>query len=209
MQKRAIRSRQALLEAARIEFSPKGFHGARVDSIAARAKINKQRIYAYFKNKAGLFSAVRRTSFEHFLSGEQRLLHLTAHDVPHLAALILSCYMDMHERYPDFWRLLAWENLDGARHSAPLRGLLKPVYQHLRSLYVEGQKNGHFDAEKSFDSFMFILLAVSYFMESNRGSLKSSLGIDLATRGSREHLCSAIMRQLDALPPPTKPGVPQ
>ncbi len=197
MQQRAIRSRQTILNAAREVFSAKGFHGARIDEIAAAAAINKQRIYAYFKNKAGLFSAVLRESFCDLLAVEQHLLELGPENLPQLPEEILKSYFNAHERYPEIWRLLAWENLEGAKHSATLAGLQEPVYAHLRKLYRIGQKRGEFDPEISFVAFVFTLLAVAYFMESNHRTLVKSLGIDLSTRRKRDQLGCAILRMIN------------
>ena len=54
----AARTREALLVAGRTEFAEHGLAGARTDRIAALAQVNKQRMYAYFGNKEGLFTAV-------------------------------------------------------------------------------------------------------------------------------------------------------
>lgn len=195
MQERAIRSRQNILDAARDVFSAQGFHGAKVDVIAEKSGVNKQRIYAYFANKAGLFSAVLAESFRTLLAEEQRLLLLTEQDLPSLASEILSCYLEIHEKHPEIWRLLAWENLDGGHHSGALVGLQEPVYAHLRRLYEAGQKGGRFSADIPFEAFVFNLLAVAYFMASNRQTLIKSLGLDLSTQRKRNELCDAILRQ--------------
>lgn len=47
-------TQQKILEAATQVFSEKGFDGARVDEIAARAKVNKAMLYYYFENKEKL-----------------------------------------------------------------------------------------------------------------------------------------------------------
>ena len=44
-----------ILAAAVREFSAKGISGARVDAIAARARVNKRMLYYYFESKEGLF----------------------------------------------------------------------------------------------------------------------------------------------------------
>ena len=54
------RTRERILSAALKEFSAKGFHGARVDLIARRARINKRMLYHYFGDKESLFKAVLR-----------------------------------------------------------------------------------------------------------------------------------------------------
>ena len=57
-------SRKRILDAARAEFSEKGFDGARVDSIAQRAEVNKALIYYYFKSKDELLQELLRTFLE-------------------------------------------------------------------------------------------------------------------------------------------------
>ncbi|MGW0564385.1 TetR/AcrR family transcriptional regulator [Streptomyces sp. NPDC003016] len=52
------RTKRLLLEAARAEFAAYGIAGARVDRIAAKAGVNKERIYGYFGNKEKLFNVV-------------------------------------------------------------------------------------------------------------------------------------------------------
>jgi AcrR family transcriptional regulator len=63
--KRAVRSaerRQAIVDAALVEFSANGFAAARLEDIAARAGVAKGTIYLYFKDKEELFQELIRTS---------------------------------------------------------------------------------------------------------------------------------------------------
>jgi len=53
-------TKERILAAARREFSAKGISGARVDAIAARAKVNKRMLYYYFESKEGLFREILR-----------------------------------------------------------------------------------------------------------------------------------------------------
>src|SRR5215217_3683719 len=57
-QRDAERTRQALIDAALVEFAAKGREGARVSDIAARAGVNKQLISYYFGGKEGLYDAI-------------------------------------------------------------------------------------------------------------------------------------------------------
>src|SRR5437016_13458840 len=54
------RTQERILKAAFKEFAGKGFAGARVDSIARRAGINKRMLYHYFGDKEALFREVLR-----------------------------------------------------------------------------------------------------------------------------------------------------
>ncbi len=58
-------TRLKILESARREFGLKGFAGARVESIARRAGINKGLIFYYFASKEGLFRALAEERFSH------------------------------------------------------------------------------------------------------------------------------------------------
>ena len=53
-------TRRKLLEAAEAEFGGKGFHGASVSSITARANIGQGTFYLYFRSKEEIFSVLVR-----------------------------------------------------------------------------------------------------------------------------------------------------
>ena len=56
-------SRDRLFAAAAHEFAARGFDGAKVDRIAARARVNKAMLYYHFKSKAALYRADPRDMF--------------------------------------------------------------------------------------------------------------------------------------------------
>ncbi len=64
----------ALLDAATEVFSAHGFAGARVDSIARLAKVNKAMIYYHFGSKRGLYQAVLLRLFEGVLGEIERVV---------------------------------------------------------------------------------------------------------------------------------------
>ncbi|QIM15329.1 TetR/AcrR family transcriptional regulator [Leucobacter insecticola] len=100
-------TRQRLLDTAAQEFSAHGLAGSRVDRIAAAAGVNKERIYQYFGNKTGLFTAVL----------EARLAEVTGANTPigvgepailnYAFALAQS-----HAQDQTLARLLHWEALE-------------------------------------------------------------------------------------------------
>jgi AcrR family transcriptional regulator len=69
------RTREKILQAAMAEFSTRGLGGARVDSIAQRAGVNKRMLYHYFGSKDDLFLAVMESTYESIrrLESELRL----------------------------------------------------------------------------------------------------------------------------------------
>lgn len=94
-----------ILQAARAEFAELGIAGARIDTIAAAASINKQRIYAYFGDKEHLFDAVLADAFERLADAVP--LPRGRDELVAYAGRV----HDFHQENPDFSRLLAWEAL--------------------------------------------------------------------------------------------------
>jgi TetR/AcrR family transcriptional regulator len=96
-------SQERILEAALKEFADKGFAGARVDTIARQARINKRMLYHYFGDKEGLFREVLRRKI-----AQRRAWLASAPEDPfdRLPAWFeLAC----HDR--EWVRLLEWEAL--------------------------------------------------------------------------------------------------
>ena len=64
------RTSAAILAAAVKEFTEKGYSGARIDAIAARAGANKRMIYHYFGDKEALYLAVLEGGYVGIRSAE-------------------------------------------------------------------------------------------------------------------------------------------
>ena len=111
VQQRAIDTRNRILGAALALFSEHGFSGATMDAVALKANANKQRIYAYFGSKQQLFEAVVLKLFADvdLFSGNEM-----AECPPcELSRRLLDGFIKVRAAHPEFWRLLAWSNLDG------------------------------------------------------------------------------------------------
>ena len=105
------RTRRRILDAALKEFSACGFAGARVSSIARRAKSNKRMLYHYFEDKEGLFRAVLRHKISERLSRAEVLAPQS--DV----VSSLPLWFKQNCQDTDWVRLLAWESLQTAKGS--------------------------------------------------------------------------------------------
>jgi AcrR family transcriptional regulator len=93
-----------ILAAAVREFSAKGISGARVDAIAARARVNKRMLYYYFESKEGLFREILR---RRLAEGAAKLRASNVSDPERLA--------DRTARLPgqrEYTRLTMWEALE-------------------------------------------------------------------------------------------------
>ena len=194
MSSRADITRQKILDAARVEFSEKGLHGARVDVIAERSGANKERIYAYFGGKEQLFRETLRGSIAEIIAEEQTLLNQLAQDPTRMTESTLEHYLSFLERHPHFWRLLAWENLSGGAEAEAMGGIREQTFKEMRLLYRQRQKLGLFRKDISFEAFIFTLSAVSFFLFSNRLTMERTLQIDLATPATRKKLMAEVMK---------------
>lgn len=193
MQERAKITRQQILTAATAEFSQKGLHGARVDEIAKRAAVNKERIYAYFGSKEQLFRETLREAISEIISEEQTLLTQLAEDPTRMTEVTLEHYLGFLERHPHFWRLLAWENLSGGAEAEALSGVREQTFKEMRQLYQQRQKLGMFNKSISFEAFIFTLSAVSFFLFSNRLTMERTLQLNLAIPATRKQLMAEVL----------------
>jgi AcrR family transcriptional regulator len=121
---KAQETRAKLLEAAHEEFSENGLAGGRVDRIAERSGVNKQRIYAYFGNKEALFAAVLSRVYEHM--GERVPI---PSDEAGLRDYIGQVF-DYHRSSGDLVRLLAWEGLHYRDRPIPNEKEREAYYTH-------------------------------------------------------------------------------
>ncbi|MEU6774123.1 TetR family transcriptional regulator [Streptomyces sp. NPDC046759] len=116
-------TRAKLLEAAEAEFSEHGLAGARVDRIAERSGVNKQRIYAYFGNKEALFAAVMAKVYAHM--SEAVPIPTTEEGLRSYVGEVF----DYHRR-SDLVRLLAWEGLHYRDKAIPDEKEREAYYVH-------------------------------------------------------------------------------
>ncbi|TFD92011.1 TetR/AcrR family transcriptional regulator [Cryobacterium lactosi] len=99
-------TRQRILEAARVEFAAHGLAGARIDRIARNASASKERLYAYYRHKAELFSAVLELNLIEFASAVQQN---AGESLPEFAGALY----DHAVAHPEYLRMIDWANLEG------------------------------------------------------------------------------------------------
>lgn len=100
-------TREKLLSAGVRQFAASGFSGARIDSIAADAGVNKERIYRYFGDKKAFFEAVLAQELSGMLNG----ITLGVDGIEDVVAFATELF-DKFQSTPQLARLLAWESLE-------------------------------------------------------------------------------------------------
>lgn len=115
-------SRAKILDAARAEFSEKGFDGARVDEIARRAEVNKALIYYYFKGKDELLQELLRGFLED--RRNQRPTTVTDPNLSDLPSQIAQFDVAFLFERRDILRIALMEDLKSSRDGFPGSGTI-------------------------------------------------------------------------------------
>jgi AcrR family transcriptional regulator len=199
MQKRSKDTKERIFKAAVEEFAKLGFYGARMDSIAKKAKSNKERIYAYYGSKEDLFIEVWKRTYMLIIEVDETFMSLKDADIPFLSGIILSKYVHFHQEHPEFWKIFVWENMLGGKHTEKVKGLKEKPYKYLRTLYRKGQELGHFSHDVSFETYMFVITAVSFFYASNRLTMSQSLSINLTNDDIIEEMIEEATKMLNGM----------
>ena len=179
-QKKSELTKQRILEAAEAEFSEKGVFGARIDSIAANAGVNKRMIYEYFLSKEGLYKTVLINVYNRISLWESSLAGDTDDPVKVIRDLVHS-YFDFLTKNQSFVRILLWENLNGAvvLKDSGQSDLKAVVLQLISKVIADGKARGVFraDADEYQVTMSLLNFAFSYF--ANVHTLSYVLSSDL------------------------------
>lgn len=177
----ADRSQLAILASARDEFSARGLAGARMDSIAERAGLNKRLIYYYFGSKDDLFLAVLERVYADIREAEQRL-HLEEIDPVEAIRQLVSFTWNYYLEHPEFITLLNSENLHCAAHlkrSDRIQEMNSPLVQLLDAVLERGRRDDLFRAGVDPVQLYISIASLCYFYLSNNHTLSAIFGRDL------------------------------
>jgi AcrR family transcriptional regulator len=142
-----------IFDAAVAEFARYGIAGARIDRIAAEAKANKQLIYAYFGNKAELFTQVLG----------RRMVDLAAAVPvdPDDVEGWMDRLMDYHATHPELLRLLYWEGIEYGSAELPDETERQEHYARKVAAVQDGQDRGVISDAIPAPDLLFLLVALA------------------------------------------------
>ncbi len=160
----SARTRAAILQAAERIFAEVGEAGARTETIAGAAGVNKAMLYYYFQSKDGLYRAV---SDKHLKQFHHQAMEVLSSRGP--AGAILLRYVGMHfdfisarPYYPRLFTRMAMGGDKGFRRL--IRRHLAPISKKLVALIERGRREGEFHALHSADAAISLIgLTVFYF----------------------------------------------
>jgi AcrR family transcriptional regulator len=208
----AARTRQEILDVATAEFAAHGYHGARVDEIAALTRTTKRMIYYHFGGKKQLYIAVLERAYARIRSAERTV---QVDDLDPVTALrrIAEVTFDHHEAHTDFIRLVSIENIHNAEHVKELVTLVDlsgPVISLLDDILKRGRHEGIFRADVDAVDVHAMISAFCFFRVANRHTFGAIFGRDLVDPARHDHyrtMCGdMVVRYIAATPSPRPRG---
>lgn len=147
-------TKRRLLEAAVVEFAERGPDGTTMERVAARAKLNKERLYNYFGDKRSLFEAVL-TSELGKLAAAVDVGGDDLSDIGEFAGRTFDYYVE----HPYLARLLQWEGLAGG--SAADETGRAEHYQYKVARVLTAQHEGTLASGLDPAHLMFLLIGLA------------------------------------------------
>jgi AcrR family transcriptional regulator len=152
-------TRRKLRDAALTEFAAHGFDGTTVGAIAARAAVNKERLYSYFGDKEALWDLVLADELER-LAASVRLTGAGLDDIGEFA----GATFDHHAAHPELARLLQWEGL----RNGPAADVATRTrhYREKVDRFADAQRDGRLDATLDPGHLVFAFIALAAWWQT-------------------------------------------
>ncbi len=174
-------TKSKILAAAEAEFSLGGIFGARIDSIAKNAGVNKRMIYEHFVSKEGLYKTVLREVYSR-LAEYERGYYVDGISPDIAIANIVYGSFRFLESNPTFVRILMWENLNGASSldSDDIYEIKNPTIEYIRKQISRGKAEGLFREDIDGEQIVISLMNFEFSYFSNMHTLSNILKTDLS-----------------------------
>lgn len=162
---KSAETKARILDAAETIFAEKGIDGARVDEIAAAARINKRMLYHYFGSKENLYLEVLKKNYTKILKLGQVVLARDEDPCRKAAAAIKQYFYFLAEN-KKFVRLVSWEALYGSKYSGQvIPEFLNQFQFNLADLFKSGIEQGLFRSDLDIGQLLISVhgLCLMYF----------------------------------------------
>jgi len=163
-------TRKRILVAAKREFARLGLGGARIDTIAEKAKANKRMIYHYFHGKEALFTAVLEDAYLDIRAAERKLDLDKMEPEAALKALVEFTWR-YYLKNPEFLTLVNSENLHRARHLKHSKAIKQdyPYFVNVvQKIIQRGVAKGVFRSGIDAVQLNITLAAINYYYLTNK-----------------------------------------
>lgn len=177
-------SRAAILRAAAKEFAENGIAGARTDTIARAARVNKALLYYYFKDKETLYGAVLDNAFSGLKSTVFCVLDSTLAPREKMIAYA-GAYFDFIASNQTYPRLMQREMMRAREGKSAyidkvIKDYLQPIFARVAELMRKGIADGEF---RRVDPVQFVpsMVAMIVFYFSSAPTMAKIVGFDPLT----------------------------
>jgi TetR/AcrR family transcriptional regulator len=161
-------SQAAIFAAAAQEFAERGFDAARVDRIAARARVNKAMIYYHYRSKLGLYLEVLRDMFRAVGARVRAIADGPGSAEAKLDTWIAAIVEEAAKR-PWFPPIALRELGSGAPHiDNETFGMMNAVYLGARDVFAQGQSEGTFRQADPLLTYFTIMPSILMFFARQR-----------------------------------------
>lgn len=198
-QARSDVTRARILDAAHRHFVAVGLDGARMETIAAEAGVNKALVYRHFGDREQLYREVLRRAYAKVRQAEAEL------SLPEDPLEALDCLVAFTLRYymanPDFLILVGIENLNGGAHlrRIDLEGLHVPsLLGILRGIIAGGSARGLFRDDIDPIELYMVVASQCWFTVATAHTFGITFGVDVLAperiERRRDLICSIVRR---------------
>ena len=163
-------SRAAILAAAAYEFAEHGIAGARTDTIAHEARVNKALLYYYFKDKETLYGAVLDDAFSGL---KKTVFQVLDSDLPPREKILAyaGAYFDFiatNQLYP---RLMQREMMRAREGQSPhiekvIKNYIQPIFLRVSEVLRQGIAEGQFRAINPAHFVQSIVAMIVFYFSS-------------------------------------------
>src|SRR5262249_48664359 len=140
----SIGTQDKILTAAQMEFARRGYDGARVDAIIARAKISKNLLYHHFNSKEELYVKVLERTYETMRRRQEEIPLPGLLPIEAIRRLCDATFQTFIEE-PEVIVMMNSENIHRGRHVAK-SPIIRQLYSRLAgtvdAILREGERQG-------------------------------------------------------------------
>ena len=170
----------AVFDAAAEEFALRGYDGAGVDRIAARARVNKATIYNYFGSKRALYVEILRQMFR-VVGARARAIADSAGPAPVKADAWIAAIVEEAAARPWFPSIMLRELASGApRFDPETFALMNTVYGAVRDIILQGHREGAFRQVDPLLTHLTVMPAILMFFARQRVIVRNTIASGLA-----------------------------
>jgi AcrR family transcriptional regulator len=188
-------TKRRIREAAVAEFAAHG-PAARVDQIAARAGVNKERMYAYYGTKDQLFATVLHEELSK-LAAAVSLDSASARDLGEYAGRAF----DYHSEHPELLRLLHWEGLRWVDGATPEDSERSAYYARKVAAIAEAQAAGAIAADPDAARLLYAVIALAAWWFAAPQVVRMLLGAAADDREAQRIALVALVRRIAGVEP--------